>query len=225
MTIKAQISIRTRKLGVLIRDARLASRKSLAECGEVIGVSSRVFSSYEQGRNSPSLPELEVLAYFLELPIKHFWGKEAISDDSPPTEPLNVENLLKLRQRMIGAMYRKLRLESGTTLKEVSEQTGISTKRLSGFEMGEKPIPLPELEGLLAVFDTPVEEFFDRTSAIGKWMDQKRAIKEFLKLPADLQDFVCQPVNRPYIELARNLSEMPAEKLRAVAEGLLDITL
>jgi hypothetical protein len=40
-----------------------------------------------------------------------------------------------------------------------------------------------------------------------------------------LQSFVSQPINRPYIELAQRLSEMPTAKLRTIAEGLLEITL
>jgi hypothetical protein len=44
-------------------------------------------------------------------------------------------------------------------------------------------------------------------------------------LPVELQDFVSKPINRPYLEIAHRLSEMPADQLRAVAEGLLAITL
>ena len=40
-----------------------------------------------------------------------------------------------------------------------------------------------------------------------------------------MQAFLCQVVNRPYLELAMKLSEMSKERLRSVAEGLLDITL
>ena len=36
--------------------------------------------------------------------------------------------------------------------------------------------------------------------------------------------FVCKPVNRPYLELAMKLSGMSTDKLRSVAEDLLDIT-
>jgi hypothetical protein len=56
-------------------------------------------------------------------------------------------------------------------------------------------------------------------------MNDQAAIQEFLNLSPELRAFVCLPVNRPYIELARNLSQLSTEKLRAVAEGLLDITL
>jgi transcriptional regulator with XRE-family HTH domain len=107
MDTRSQIIIRTKKLGVLLRDARLASRKTLQECAEAVGVSKGVFKSYEEGRRSPSLPELEVLVYYLKLSINHFWGHEAISDDASPTAPLDLPRLLLLRQRMIAAYPRK----------------------------------------------------------------------------------------------------------------------
>ena len=40
-----------------------------------------------------------------------------------------------------------------------------------------------------------------------------------------MQQFVSKPVNQPYLELAQRLSEMSVERLRSVAEGLLEITL
>jgi len=70
-----------------------------------------------------------------------------------------------------------------------------------------------------------VETFFDQNGPIGKWMNEQQSISEFLQLPPELRAFVCMPVNRPYLELARNLSQLSTDKLRSVAEGLLDITL
>jgi hypothetical protein len=40
----------------------------------------------------------------------------------------------------------------------------------------------------------------------------------------ELRQFVAMPVNRPYLELAMKLSNMSRDKLRSVAEDLLDIT-
>ncbi len=62
MTIQVQVSVRSRKLGVLIRDARLAARKTIPECAQAMGVTGGVFRAYEEGRRAPSLPELEMLA-------------------------------------------------------------------------------------------------------------------------------------------------------------------
>ena len=44
-------------------------------------------------------------------------------------------------------------------------------------------------------------------------------------LSPELQDFISKPINRPYLEIAQRLGDMSVEKLRTVAEGLLEITL
>ncbi|MEZ0395463.1 MAG: helix-turn-helix transcriptional regulator [Anaerolineales bacterium] len=224
MSIKDQVNIRTRKLGVLIRDARLAARKTLTECARAIGVTPGTLRAWEEGRRAPSLPELEVLAYFFDLPIRHFWGKEAISDNPPSTEALNLPVLVGVRQRMIGALLRQEREKASLSLRVLAEQTGLSTARLKSYELGERPIPLPDLEIIMNILGGQVESLFDQTGPIGLWMTQQRAIQDFLELPPDLQAFVCKPVNRPYLELALKLSTLSTERLRSVAEGLLDIT-
>ncbi len=225
MDTRSQITLRTKKLGVLIRDARLAARRNIDECANAIGVTKGVFRSYEEGNRAPSLPELETLVYYLKLPIDHFWGKSSISDDAPPTEPLDLPRLVEVRQRMIGALLRQERNNASLSIKALTGETGISGARIKAYELGERPIPLPELEALLAALGGRVDTFFDRSGPIGQWMNDQDAVKQFLELPKELQNFVCQPINRPYLELAMKLSSMSTDKLRSVAEGLLDITL
>jgi len=224
MDIQAQITLRTKKLGILIRDARLASRRSTKECAAAINVSNGVFKAYEEGRKAPSLPELETLVYYLELPIDHFWGSESLSDLPPRIEELDLLRLTGLRHRMIGALLRQERLNASLSMKAVAGETGISSSRLKKYELGERPIPLPELEALLKILGGRIETFFDQGGPIGQWMAQEKAIQQFLELPLELQTFVCQPVNLPYLELARKLSDMSKDKLRSVAEDILDIT-
>ena len=117
MDTRSQITLRTKKLGVLIRDARLAARRNIDECARAIGVTKGVFRAYEEGRRAPSLPELEILAYYLQLPIDHFWGKSSISDDTSPTEPLDLPRLVDVRQRMIGALLRQERNNASLSIK------------------------------------------------------------------------------------------------------------
>jgi transcriptional regulator with XRE-family HTH domain len=224
MDAKTRITIRSKTLGVLIQDARLAARMSIRECAEALGISNSTFSSYEKGRKSPSLPELEVLAHFLDLPISHFWGTEVISNKAPATATLDLPRLVGLRQRIIGALLRQERATASISMKSLAQQSGVSTSRLKAYEMGERPIPIPELESFLSVLGARIETFLDKSGPIGQWITQQKAIEDFLELPLELQEFVCQPVNRPYLELALNLSNLSAEKLRSVAEGILDIT-
>ncbi len=44
-------------------------------------------------------------------------------------------------------------------------------------------------------------------------------------LSAELREFISKPINLPFLELAKKLSEMDAKKLRDVAESILEITL
>ena len=225
MDAASQVTLRTKKLGVLVRDARLAARRSPDECARTMGITKGMLRAYEEGRRAPSLPELESLAYFLGVPMEHFWGKAAVSGDAAQPETPDLPQLVQLRQRMIGALLRQERTSSNLSLKTLSAETGIPGGRIKAYELGERPIPLPELEALATSLSARIEVFFDQNGPIGKWMWTQKSMKQFMELPADLQVFVSQPVNRPYLELAIKLSSMSSDKLRSVAEGLLDITL
>jgi transcriptional regulator with XRE-family HTH domain len=219
------LKVRAKKIGALMRDARMASGKSLAECAGLIGVSEAEMETFEEGEKSPSLPELEVLAYSLEVPIDHFWGDAALPRDDNGKRVLNSAQLLRLRQRVIGARLRQARLDAGYSPDFISEKTGLDIHQIEAYELGEIGVPVPELEIISEVLGHSVKDFQDRHGPVGVWAAQQRAIQDFLTLSPDLQGFVSKPINKPYLELAQRLSEMSVEKLRAVAEGLLEITL
>jgi transcriptional regulator with XRE-family HTH domain len=219
------IKIRAKKLGILLRDARQTKGKSMEECAQVLGVPTQSVLSFELGDEPPSLPELEVLAYYLDVPMGHFWGQQLLTDARGEQKPLDVERFTSLRQRMIGVQVREAREELGLSAGEVAEQIGISEPQLFAYETGEQSIPVPDLDALTDVLNMSIGDIQDRRGPVGKWSAERRAVEDFLTLPEEVQHFVSKPVNRPYLELAQRLSEMSVEKLRAVAEGLLEITL
>ena len=225
MDTKSQITIRTKKLGVLIRDARLAARRSAEECAEALGIKKGVFRAYEEGDKAPSLPELETLVYYLDLPMDHFWGKATKSESPSRHTKLDLPRLLALRQRKIGALLRQERMNASISVSNLAHETGIAGARIKVYELGERPIPLPELEVLVRTLGGRIESFFDRNGPIGQWMISEETVEHFLDMPMELREFVVMPVNRPYLELAMKLSNMSKDKLRSVAEDLLDITL
>src|SRR3989304_998644 len=53
----------------------------------------------------------------------------------------------------------------------------------------------------------------------------QEAFEAFLKMPADLRDFVGSSDNEPYLRMAQRLSDIPVEKVRSLGEGFLEITL
>jgi len=224
MDTKTQITIRTKKLGVLIRDARLSARRSVQECAEAIGLRNSVFRAYEEGLRAPSLPELEALVFFLDLSLDHFWGRQIKSTAGSPIQRIDLPRVLGLRQRKIGALLRQERMNASISIRNLATKTGIAGSRIKAYELGERAIPLPELEILISTLGGRIESLFDRNGPIGQWLLSEEAIQNFLEMPSELREFVALPVNRPYLELAMKLSNMSRDKLRSVAENLLDIT-
>lgn len=218
------MQLRTRKLAVLLYDARLASRRTPEETAAAIGVPVEVYLSYEKGERALSLPELETFAFYMDIPLEHFWSSESLAEKKPAETIEQKERLRQLRDRIIGASLKKSRVGLNFSYTEVSSVTGITEERLKKFESGEQSLTLPELEILCRTLDVRIEEFFDQRGPIGKWRSQHIAIQKFMELPPELQEFVCKPVNRPYIDLAIRLSNLNVDRLRGIAEGLLEIT-
>jgi transcriptional regulator with XRE-family HTH domain len=219
------IAIRSKKLGVLIQSARNTSENSLEECAEAIGVSSQELESFESGEVSPTLPEMEALAFYLQVPLDYFWGREIIDISQNEPRVYEKDRLMRLRNRVIGASLRQARLQTGLTTLELASSVDISEEQLNTYELGEEPIPLPELEVLANSVNRTIKDFQDSRGPIGTWIKQQRAMQHFADLSPELQDFISKPINRPYLEISQRLSEMSVEKLRTVAEGLLEITL
>jgi len=220
------IQIRKKKLGILIRDAREAAGRQKRECADALGITTGTLNSYENGTRSPSLPELEALAYFLEIPVGHFWGHQTMAESSP-ADAVNerIAKSLELRQRVVSLKLAQQRVNADLSFAELSRRTGISTGRLKKFEEGEQAVPLPELEVLAAELNVSVNHFSGSQGPVGEWLREQELLEKLLKMPRELQDFVTRPVNRPYLEIALKLSNLDVNQLRTVAEGLLDITL
>jgi transcriptional regulator with XRE-family HTH domain len=225
MTINPVLKIiRAKKLGVLIRDARVKSGKTIEECAQAMGISADELTAIEFGERPATLPELEILAYYLEVPLDHFWGNQALKTDGDE-KSFDPEEIKQIRQNAIGALIRKARIEAVLSEEELADKAGITVTTLQSYEQGEAPIPLPELEILSLVLNNSVSNFEDQEGLMGSWFVEQRNMREFLVLPKELQEFIGKPVNRPYLDLAIKLSELKVERLRALAEGLLEITL
>jgi transcriptional regulator with XRE-family HTH domain len=218
-----RLALRNRIIGLLLRDAREQAEKTKRECAAALGVSTSTITAYEEGRKFISLPELEVLAYVLDVPISHFWEHDLELAAEEGLLPL--QEVLALRHRIVGALLRKARLEQGLSQKELAEVLGCSSARLSSYEYGKRPIPMAELELLAQHLRLPLEHFLDtQEGPVGEWHRLEEAWLRFRELPEEIQEFVSQPINVKYLEVAMKLDQMPVGSLRDIAEGLLDIT-
>lgn len=222
MTEEQALALRAKMLGATLRMARLSTGRSLREVAAFLGISASTLTSYETGRKSVSLPELELLAFHLDVPLRRFWAQASGAAEAPTVNPAV---LLPLRHRMIAALLRSHRLEAGLSIKQLAAAAHLRPGRLSAYEQGERPVPLPHLEALTTALNRPIEEYIDRQGPVGEWDSSLRALESLQQLPPDLREFFTDPANRTYLRLAKQLSELSVDKLRLVAQGLLDITL
>jgi transcriptional regulator with XRE-family HTH domain len=216
-------SLRGKILGAMLREVRMTAGRTLRETAEAIGVTPGALTAYEDGRKAISLPELELLAYFLNAPLRQFWsesaGRRKLRLDANPSA------LIALRQRLIAAQLRMHREASGKTVRQVADQAGLTVARLRSYEEGDRPIPLPELEAVLGVIDRSVEDYLDHEGPVADWDTLQQALETLLSLPPEMREFLASPASVPYLRMGQRLSTMPIDQLRNVAELLLDITL
>ncbi len=216
--------LRAKKLGALLREARKIAGQSVGTCAQVLGISVDEYEAYELGEAMPSLPQIEALAYFLNVPLNHFWEGSQLSAAQKASAE-TIEKVMALRHRLVGAYLRKYRRENGLSLEALAQKVDITPELLVRYELGERAIPLPLLERLAVACGHSIRDFYDQKGPFGEWVSRQHSVQQFLELPPELQKFVAGPINRPFLELAQRLSEMPVQKLRNVAEGLLEITL
>jgi transcriptional regulator with XRE-family HTH domain len=218
------IQLRTRKLSALIYDARIASDRSIKDCAEAICVSRYAYKAFENGDKSPSLPQLEALSNYLDVPIDHFWSSKSLSEAPEEKEAAATEAIIAERDQEIISALRQARDEAGLTLKELAEESGLKRSLLGRYELGKETIPIPHLEVLAKILEVDLHQFFKQSNTMKQQRVDQDSLSGFLELPEELQEFVARPINRSYLELAHRLSTLSVEKLRTVAEGLLEIT-
>lgn len=216
--------LRARILGVLIRDAREAAGLSEEACAAAVGVAPETLRAWEWGDNIPSLPELELLAYHLRLPVSHFWASEPTLEGErhPPVEQ---QAYLVLRNRLIGALLCAAREERGLSLNEVAAEVGITPELLTAYEQGQRPIPMPMLSALASACHVPLSYFLESSNRIGHFLAQQERLRRIADLPDEVLSFLSAPTNRPYLDLVMRLAAMDSNRLRSIAEAILDITL
>lgn len=216
--------IRGKMIGVLLRDARLKAGRSLEDCARLLRTLPEVIEGWEYGDDIPALPQLELLAYYLDVPVSHFWGMdtlEATRDEKVSAQ----EEYMALRNRMIGALLRLAREDLGRSVESVAEECGLSVETITAYEMGEAPIPMHALTVLSNAVKKNIPYFLESHSHLGEWLALREEWQHFTKLPDEIRRFAANPLNLGFIEIAILFSQMPADKLRKVGESVLNISM
>jgi transcriptional regulator with XRE-family HTH domain len=210
-------TLRTRILGVLIQDARTARSFTPAQCAAEVGVAEEDFQMWEYGLQSPTLPQLEMLAYFVGVPVSYFWNTTQITGDN---RRVPADEYSGLRDRVIGTLIRLKRAELQLTPADLGAKCGLDPALIEAYELARLAVPFAELTTIASALKVSIEFFVDHSSRVGNWLDSQTMLARFEELPDEMRDWVLAPSSRPFVEIAQLLSRMSVSELRAVGEFL-----
>jgi len=212
---------RAKMLGELVQKAREHFGRTKKECAAVLGLKSTDYRAIESGEYPISLPQLEAIALYLNIPMGYFWGSEPLKTESE----IDFANLITLRHRVIGVLLSQQRLRKRESLANMAEALSMEEDVLKSYEMGVEPIPYLHLEPICRHLDVSVSYFLDDLHGpLGRHEAKQKLERQFNRMSPDMQAFLINPVNVSYLDTAKKLSEMDVAQLRQVAESLLEIT-
>jgi transcriptional regulator with XRE-family HTH domain len=227
--------------GVLLRQARLHANMDVGVCAAALSRDPAFIERAEEGQEALTLPQLEILAQVLDVPLAFLLGEQQLPPTRAKSDPSYYEQLMTLRRKIVGVVLQQARLDAERTLDDVAAALGWEPQRLQGVEWGDEPISLAELQILAEMLGVPSEDFYEpgepaKPAAVPAASERTvRAApgtaplvgRRPVRLPhlsPELQEFVAKPINAPYLQVAMSLSEMPADALRKFASGLFEIT-
>lgn len=216
--------LRAKMIGVLLRDARESAARTIDDCARLLQIAPEQVTSWEFGEDVPSLPQLELLAYYLDVPISHFWSMETTKVSRAGKETKQPQ-YISLRNRMIGAMLRQTREEQGIELGDLAATCGLSAEVIATYETGDATPPMHELNVLSGALGKNINDFVETSGQIGELLAMREAWKHFTSLPDDVREFASNPSNIGFIHIAVMFSQMPTDRLRQIAASLADITM
>jgi len=211
-------------VGVLVRQARLRAQKSMEECAQALTCEPETIARIEEGKEGCTMPQLEVLADFLHVPLLVLLGEEEMPSEVASGSRPYAEMML-VRRKIIGVILRQARLEVGRTIDDAASVLGWEPEQLEKVEFGQEDIALPDLLALVEALGTSLDRLIGDEGTVAVYDERGNHDSQRLShLSPEVRQFVLKPINIPYLQVAMNLSRMPSETLRQIASGLLEIT-
>ncbi|MFA7406921.1 MAG: helix-turn-helix transcriptional regulator [Anaerolineaceae bacterium] len=129
-----------------IKTIRKNKRRSIHDCATILGLSKETYLNIEKGLEPITLPELELLALYLEEDPSVFLSR----DQSPNTNTAFLDaNLrsqyVRVRDKMLCALIRLEKSRQAVTLGDIQQATHIPMETLQAYENGTAAIPAGDL--------------------------------------------------------------------------------
>lgn len=206
-----------------IRKIRRLKQRSIHDCASILNISNEHYLQFEDGNAPLSLPELELLAIYFNIPVRLFF-----EDKPPDTEPFAVleEDIRgkykRLRQKMILAQLEIEIEKENMTLEDLHEATNIPLDALQSYKNGNLSIPVQLLLQIIEALELEENAFYNQDwwpiSAAGNTQDQQTHWQP--EFPQD-DTSPSEQANDPYQDLIRALKKIPKAEQAQIAKILL----
>jgi transcriptional regulator with XRE-family HTH domain len=226
METKHALSIRNKIVGALVRRARLQAGMTQSECAEVLGISRSAFARYERGDRGVSLPQLEVLAYVLDVPLHALWNEDSeLTGRAVDADVLPLDRIQQLRTKIIAVQLRKARESVGLSVEDLARTLDCPERVMTEYELGKREMSVAELESAARECGLILEDLInDDTRPVSEAERERKVLARVAELPPEVREFVLNPTNDLYLRIGMKLNSLDADTLRRIAETILDIT-
>jgi transcriptional regulator with XRE-family HTH domain len=202
-------------IGVLMRAARERSHRTLKQAAQRLGVSAGRVRQYESGIREVSLPELEILALYLQVPLSYFLNPDSTADDDlpPPPQPERIKTL----RIIIGERLKSARIAAGKSREDCASLLLIKSSAISRYERGLAGIPITELDRLATFLG--VNLFYFVLAQHDVQVDVLD-LEKLARMPKEVRMFALNAENLPYLRMAQKFRDLPHDKLKELGEIL-----
>ena len=203
-----------------IKQIRKIKQRSLHDCAKLLEISKEDYLQFEEGQASLSLPELELLAIFLEVPPEMLLDESDIEFDNFSLLQEGKKSIfVALRNKMIGAQLAFERTNNGISLDELNENTGISLEVLLTYEDNNASIPLNHLFLICNELDLDIKSLLlqENFAEMDGAQEQIERQPEFSKV---VSEFETEDTDL-YQEIIRGMKRLPEEDQADIAKFLL----
>jgi len=207
-----------------IRKTRKAKQRSIHDCASILNISKKHYLRFESGTAPLTLPDIEVLAQFFDVPFQSFFDHSPFENQSLSKLTGSIRSqYFELRHKMIQAKFNLLKEKAGVTLEDIQQKTGIPQEALLSFDTGKTPIPINNLIKIAECFGKSLEYFSDPEFLFVEGHENKNLSKpkwrpEYPESQSPLTD----QNKDPYEQLVHALKQISKEDQARIAKLLLN---
>jgi transcriptional regulator with XRE-family HTH domain len=147
-----------------IKKIRRLKNRSLHDCAKVLNIPKERYHLFEEGNGVLSLPELELLAIFLEVSMQSFFQDSDLELDE--TALLSEEKMPKyknLRDKIIRTKLNREMENKGISVENLNDKTGISLQTLKSYQENGESIPFDHLTQITKHLGIPINSLLQDT--------------------------------------------------------------